>query len=439
VILLTDDQRFDTIRALGNNVVRTPNMDRLVSRGVAFTHACTQGGLSGAICMPSRAQFMTGLSMFRAHQRIVDHQETPDPAVRTFPERLRAEGHLTFATGKWHNGPVLFHRSFSHGANIFFGGMFDHLKTPVHDFDPTGKYPKDRARVTGKFSSEMFSDAAIHFLEQRDRSKPYVAYVAFTSPHDPRMAPARFRDLYPPERMDVPKNFLPEHPFDIGSLKIRDELLAPFPRTREEVRKHMAAYYAMISEVDYHIGRVLDAVEKSEDAHNTYIIFAGDNGLAVGQHGLFGKQSLYDHSLRVPLVISGPGIPVNRRAQTLCHIMDLCPTILDLAGVPVPDVEGQSLRPALSTQSIAVRRSVISAYINFQRAIRTDTHKLILYNVAGKRRMQLFDLENDPSEMHNLAADRVQKSRIAELKSAMKQQLKQAGDPVDLDAEVWKL
>jgi arylsulfatase A-like enzyme len=189
----------------------------------------------------------------------------------------------------------------------------------------------------------------------------------------------------------------------------------------------------MISEVDHQIGRILDAVDE-----DTYIVFAGDNGLAVGQHGLMGKQNLYDHSWRVPLVVSGPGIPRDRRAGTLCHIMDLCPTIAEFAGVRMPpDIDGRTLRPALHGQDATVRESVVAPYREVQRAIRTDRWKLILYNVAARKTTQLFDLRRDPLEMTNLADRAEHAGRIAELKASLQRHLKAAGDRTDLDSPAW--
>lgn len=438
VMLFTDDQRFDTVAALGHPEVKTPNMDRLVRRGVTFTHACTQGGLHGAICQPSRGQLMSGRSVFRVHKELIAKQNDPNPEYVTFPQQLRKEGYITFATGKWHNGPVLFNRSFSDGGNIFFGGMDDHAKTKVNDYDSSGRYPKENIRNAAKFSSETFADTAVDFLKHRDVAKPYLLYVPFTSPHDPRMAPSRFEAMYPPEKVRMPKNFMPDHPFENGELRVRDEELAPHPRTEAEIRKHIAGYYAMISEVDEQIGRILDAVEASPDAANTYVIWAADNGLAVGQHGLLGKQNLYDHSWRVPMVITGPGIPKGKTANTLCQIMDLCPTIAEFAGVSMPkDIDARSLRPALQNQSAVIRESVIAPYREVQRAIRTDRWKLILYNVNGKRTTQLFDLRSDPLELTNLADKAEHASRIAELKASLQRQLREAGDPTDLDAPRW--
>ncbi len=441
LFLFTDDQRFDTIGALGHPEVRTPTMDRLVSRGVTFTHTFTMGGTAPAICVPSRAMLMTGRSLFRVHDSVMAPASAPESERRpfvTFPEVLRRAGYVTFGTGKWHNGPALYARSFSNGGEIFFGGMSDQRKVAVNDFDPSGFYPKQNQRIGASFSSQMFSDAAIRFLKERPRGTPFLLYVAYTSPHDPRMAPQRYADLYVPERMRLPENFLPQHPFDNGELRVRDELLAPFPRTPEEVRRHIAGYYAMISEVDAQMGRVLEALEQSGEAANTYVIFAADNGLAVGQHGLMGKQNLYDHSVRVPLVISGPGIRKNRRAGALCHLMDVCPTILELAGVPIPtEVEARSLQPLLDNPRASFRDAVMFAYRNLQRGIRTDRWKLIVYNVGGQRTTQLFDLARDPHEKNNLAGDPAHAGRRRELQALLRRMMKEAGDRVDLEAARW--
>lgn len=429
LILHTDDQRFDTIRTLGNGEIHTPNMDRLASRGTSFTQATTQGGLTGAICMPSRAQLLTGMNVFRVHREIVDHPSKPSPEVITFPEHLRRNGYTTFHTGKWHVGVPLHHRSFTHGANIFFGGMADHLKMPVFDYDATGRYPKENAHLAQGFSSGVIADSAIDFLKTRTGAEPFLLYAAFTSPHDPRMAPRKFEAMYSPEKLTLPKNFMPQHPFDNGELKVRDELLAPFPRTATEIRKHLAAYYAMISEVDFQIGRVLDELDRSPHAANTYVIFAGDNGLAVGRHGLMGKQNLYEHSLRVPLIVTGPGIRSGRRNDSLCHLMDIAPTVCDLAGAPLPgSPDGRNLF------SGKPRASGFSAYRDVQRALRSRDWKLVLYNVNGARTTQLFELKSDPDELRNLAGLPGQRGRIEEMTAELRRQLAAAGDSWEWDA-----
>jgi len=433
VILFTDDQRFDTIRALGNSEVHTPNMDRLVKRGVAFTHASIMGGTQGAVCVPSRAMLMTGQTLFRAARNMgatPGEKAAPEP-FEMLPEVLAKHGYRTFATGKWHNGPKLFARAFRGGGNIFFGGMGDQLKMPVQDFDSSGEYPKSAIHPSGKFASELFADTAVNFIRNAPQTEPFLLYCAFTSPHDPRMVPKQFADLYDASKIKVPENFLPEHPFDNGELKVRDEMLAPFPRTPEVVREHIAGYYAMVSEVDHQIGRILDAVDRGPHASNTYIIFAGDNGLAVGRHGLMGKQNVYDHSVRVPLVICGPGLPKDKRSDALVYTIDIFPTLCELSSIPVPaSVEGQSLLPLLKGQKKQSRDSVFYAYRNFQRAVRTRDWKLIRYSVNGKESMQLFHVAKDPWEKHDLSADPAHSERVRELLGELREWQRKLGDPL---------
>ncbi len=400
LVLLTDDQRFSAVDALFNPHVRTPNMDRLVRGGTAFTNAHIMGSMSGAVCMPSRAMLVSGRNLYHLSGK----GETIPEAHVTFPELLRSNGYTTFGTGKWHNGAAAYARSFSCGENIFFGGMSDHLKVPVHDFDPAGKYPREKRYIADGFSSNLFSDSAIRFLNGYTGDAPFCLYLSFTAPHDPRMAPKEYADLYPPEKVKLPKNFMPLHPFDNGELIIRDEKLAPFPRTPENTREQIAGYYAMVTHVDAQIGRVLQALEETGQADNTLIVFGGDNGLAVGQHGLMGKQNMYEHSVRVPLVLNGPGIPKGKTCDALCYLHDIYPTVCELSRLAVPGtVESRSLVPLLTGEKGTARESLYCAYKDIQRMVCDDRWKLILYNVEGERTMQLFDLKKDPWEMKNLA------------------------------------
>jgi len=395
LFLFADDQRFDTIRALGNAEIRTPNLDGLVERGTAFIHACIMGGTHGAICQPSRAMLMAGRTQFHVPNDIGD--------FITFPQWLRNDGYRTFGTGKWHNLAPSYARSFSDGAAIFFGGMSNHQEVPIHDFDPTGAYSPDGQHIAKGFSSELFSDEAIRFLRSYDDPSPFCVYVSYTAPHDPRTAPKEFADLYDPSGLPLPPSFMSKHPFDNGEMRIRDEQLAPWPRTPEVVREHLAAYYAMITHLDHHIGRVLSALEETGNAENTVIMFAGDNGLAVGQHGLMGKQNLYDHSIRVPLIFAGPGVPKGAQRHGLCYLLDVFPTICDLTGLDTPaSVEGIGLMPMILGERETMRETTFHAYRNIQRAVRDDRHKLIEYDVEGTRTTQLFDLEGDPWETVNL-------------------------------------
>jgi arylsulfatase A-like enzyme len=439
LFFFTDDQRFDTIHALGNEQIITPNMDALVARGVTFTQNHILGSNSGAVCAPSRAMLMTGAPYFKLGNDIREIWKAPPEQeggdYESWPEMLRKSGYHTFGTGKQHNGRPLFARQFSYGENIFFGGMSDHLEVPINDFDPTGAYSKEDIYPGAKFSSELFSDAAVNFLQQHDGVNPFAMYISYTAPHDPRMAPEQYKQMYNPVDIPVPENFMAEHSFDNGELVIRDEKLAPFPRTREIVQEHIAAYYAMITHVDAQIGRVMQALEATGEADNTIIIFAGDNGLAVGQHGLMGKQNLYDHSVRVPLVISGPGIPRGESRDTLCYLYDLCPTICELAGAEVPAIsEGNSLVPALHHASHTNREYLYGAYKDYQRSIKDGRYKLIEYAVNGTRTTQLFDLQKDPKELLNLADDRQYTDHLRNLRDALQAMRPAVGDQ---DGAFW--
>ncbi|MFW6336954.1 MAG: sulfatase-like hydrolase/transferase, partial [Phycisphaeraceae bacterium] len=220
---------------------------------------------------------------------------------------------------------------------------------------------------------------------------------------DPRTMPQRFLDMYDPDSIELPENYLPVHPFDNGELSVRDEKLAGLPRTESEVRRHIAEYYAMITHLDHEMGRVFETLEATGQLENTVVVFAGDNGLAVGQHGLMGKQSLYDHSVRVPLIMAGPGVPKNQRSDSLCYLLDIFPTLCDLLGLDTPDsVEGKSLKPCFDDPSATARDLVHLAYRHLMRGVSDGKHKLIEYAVDGHRRTQLFDLEQDPWETKDL-------------------------------------
>ena len=434
LILLTDDQSFNTINALGNKEVSTPNIDKLVSNGLTFTHAYIMGSFSGAVCMPSRAMLMTGQYL----QKLDKVQGAIGENTKTMPQLLKESGYTTFFTGKWHNRKPSFFKSFTNGENIFMGGMSNHLKVPLYNFDPSGIYPEKNKFFKDKFSSVLFKEAAVNFLSQYDGIKPFFACVSFTSPHDPRMAPDDYQKKYNSEAISLPKNFMSKHNFNNGELIIRDENLLPFPRTKEAVKGEIASYYAMISEVDDNIGKILKVLEETGHADNTIIIFTSDNGLAVGQHGLLGKQNLYEHSVRVPLIISGPGIKNGERTESLVYLNDVFPTVADIVGVEKPEtVDGKSLLPILKDSKATVRESVYFSYKNFQRGVRTKNWKLIKYLVEGKKTTQLFEIKKDPLEMNNLANDPKYKKKVKEMTVLLQEWMNKSGDKVDLSKEDW--
>jgi arylsulfatase A-like enzyme len=245
----------------------------------------------------------------------------------------------------------------------------------------------------------------VRFIDGYEGDRPFFSYTAFLAPHDPRTMPPEFQRMYDPADIALPPNFMGGHPFDNGELAVRDEKLASFPRTPEETRRHLADYYAMISHLDARIGEIIEAVRRKGQLDSTIFVLAGDNGLALGQHGLMGKQSLYEHSTRVPLIFAGPGIPRDRRTDALVYLLDIFPTLCELTGAPIPaTVDGASLLPTMHGKY--GRGTLYLAYTDKHRGVRTDRHKLIEYVLDGRRHMtQLFDLREDPWELRNLADD----------------------------------
>ncbi len=447
LFLIADDHRHDAIGSLGNPAVHTPTLDALAAAGTALTSTYIMGSTSNAVCMPSRAMLMTGRSLFRVFApNPQDVSPYPmDPGIPTFPQLLRGAGYRTYGVGKWHNEPELFARSFDGGGSIFFGGMSDHDAVPLHDYDPNGVYPPEAMTVGDGFSTEVFVDTAIGLLHEHPADQPFCMYTAFTSPHDPRTPPAEFAEMYPPEEIELPPNFARMHPFDNGHLHGRDESLAAHPRDPREIRQHIADYYGMISHLDAQIGRLLDALAASGHAEDTIVVYAADHGLAVGQHGLLGKQNVYDHSLRVPLIFRGPGIPAGQRREGLCYLHDVFPTILDLAGLEIPSgCEGASLAPALTGRDAEMRDCVFGAFQrsqslgsddSTQRMVRRGNLKLIEARLAGRTHRQLFDLSVDPWETRNLAGDPAYAAELADMRRVLHRERMGAGDPASGHAD----
>lgn len=431
LFVVVDDHRADAIGALGHATVKTPVLDGLVQRGTTFTRATIQGSLMPAVCAPSRACLLTGNGVFRADAE-PKLDEGPIFEVRlpadacTLPERLRAAGYETFVTGKWHNDLPALLRSFEQGRKIFHGGMCDHTAVPVRDLEEIRR--GEPARVGDGFSSEIFCGAVEKFVRERARARPFFAWVALTSPHDPRTPPAEFRARYDAAQIALPKNFRPDHGFDNGELEVRDEQLAPRPLSPDVVREHLADYYGIISHHDACIGRVLAALRETGQEENTLVVYVSDHGLALGSHGLLGKQNLYEPSVRVPLIIAGPGVPAARRCAALMHPLDLYATLCGLAGVTAPaGLDSRSLVAAMAGNG-GGRESVCSVYMDFQRMISDGRWKLIVYRVGGIERVQLFDLSTDPDECYDLANDPGSATRIAALRVRLKTWQKETGD-----------
>ncbi len=441
LLLLSDDQTYRALGLLGELEVKTPNLDRLAERGLRFTHCFNQGGYSGAVCIPSRAMLNTGRTVWQCGS---SNRQGVAEGVPLWGETLRRAGYATFMAGKWHLDDKALARSFE-TLGPLTGGFLPSTpedgpayfrpspKNPWRSDDPHGK--GHWLQVDGRIlhSSERIANAAIDYLRAEGATsvKPFFMYIAFNAPHDPRQAPRPFLDLYPRASLKVPPNFLPAHPFPIDGpgYNGRDEILAPYPRTSAVVQAHLQEYYAMITHLDAQIGRILEALAASGKAGNTIVIFTSDQGLALGQHGLFGKQNLYEHSIRMPFIMAGPGIPKGRRNDALFYMQSLFATTCEMAAIPVPDtVQFPSLVPLVTGQKRRLQDALYEAYLDRQRAIRTEDWKLI--RTPQERQVQLFHIKDDPWETRNLAGIPKYASTMARLDERLRGFMIELKDPM---------
>jgi arylsulfatase A-like enzyme len=405
LFLFADDQRADTIAALGNAHIQTPTLDQLARRGFVFQNAYCLGANQPAVCTPSRNMLLSGRSYFRWQGALAPATDS------TFPAVMKAAGYETYHHGKRGNTALKIQEQFE-----------------------TNKYLKndEAERKSGEPGQEI-ADPAIQFLLTRKRGRPFFMYLAFGNPHDPRVAAEKYRRLYEADKLPLPKNFLPQHPFNNGEQLVRDERLAAWPRTASEIRSHLHDYYATITGLDHHLGRIIQALKDSGQYDNTLIVFAADHGLAVGSHGLMGKQNLYEHSMKAPLIVAGPGIAPGK-SDALAYLLDIFPTVCDLTGADIPEnLDGESLAPFLRGQAKSGRKSLLLAYRDVQRAVRDQRWKLIRYPQIDKT--QLFDLASDPEEMHDLSHEPEQAPRIESLLAELKSWQKRLGDTAALTAE----
>lgn len=426
LFIFADDQRADALGIAGNPNLITPNIDALAKRGTRFTNAYVMGGNHGAICAASRAMLMSGKGLFR----VLDKLE----GELTMPMHFAAHGYTTFGTGKWHNERSAFEQSFQHGTNVFLGGMANHYSISLRNMTSgdTLSAPENKG-----YSTDLFTSSAIDFIEKHVNSgaeNPFFAYVSFTVPHDPYSPREDFIDRYSTDEIQLPENFLPLHPFQFDQLNIRDENLLAWPRDPEKVKAVLADYYALITHLDTQVGNLVETLKRLGQYENTIIVYAADNGLAIGSHGLLGKQNMYEHSSKVPMIIAGPGVPENQIKETYTYLFDLYPTLVNLTGLPQPGgIDGLSLVSTMQGEQDGVRSAMFNAYRHTVRSIRKGDWKLIRY--PERNFTQLFNLKDDPDELNNLVDKPEMASRIEELKALLIQEQQAAGDTVAWTAD----
>ncbi|MGY6647903.1 sulfatase-like hydrolase/transferase [Wenyingzhuangia sp. IMCC45574] len=468
LLIYTDDHRYSGIHALAGEGVKTPNIDKLANEGYIFDNTYLMGAYTGATCMPSRAQLLTGRNLFQLNG--LGHTIPKEHVA--IGEAFQNAGYHSHIVGKWHQDNQSLGRIFNSGGSMMSRGIYltDHYRMPLWKWRKDGNYKKKDAfiytydekgnRTTrkvakgekrgplktekdGPHTSEIFGDEAVDFVLKQEGNKPFFMYLAFHAPHDPRQAPKKYKKMYPEKKIKLTPSYLPQHPFDNGHLYLRDEQLAPWPRTEAVAKKELSDYYAIISHVDSQIGRVIASLKKTGQYENTIIVLSGDSGLAVGNHGLMGKQNVYDEDgIHVPLIISGKVKGNGKRFNALSYIHDIYPTICDMANIKKPtSVTGKSLKPVIDGKKQQVREYTYHAYRQHQRAYRKGDYKLIEFVQApdydrknkisitsGSKVTLLFNYKKDPWETTNLAFLPEYKEVLAQMKKEMRKKAIELND-----------
>ena len=423
--ICTDQQRYDTIASLGNKHIRTPNLDRLASEGVAFTHAFCQS----PVCTPSRASFLTGRYPRTTRARQNGQNMPADEVLVT--KMLADAGYDCGLSGKLHisacNGRV--ERRIDDGYRVFnwshgpSGHWKDNdyikwLESKGYKWDDL-YHPKGYAWAgipAELHQTKWCVDKAIEFIEE-DRKGPWLMSVNIYAPHHPFDPPKEYLDRYDPDALpdcDYVEGELADKPAFQRSDHEGSDGRPPFSRmTPRERREIKAAYYAMIEHIDHNVGRILEMLDDTGRRKNTIVLFTSDHGELLGDHGVFLKGPYtYDCSVRVPLIISWPGhFEQGVKSDALVELTDLAPTLLGVAGMPVPSqMQGRPLTDLLTGKIEKHRDSVFcESYNNVVGSnkpglrvsmVRTRTHKIAVVHGTGEG--ELYDLQGDPGEHDNL-------------------------------------
>ncbi len=434
VFILADDMRPDAIGTAGHSIVQTPNLDLLAREGAVFTRAI----VGYPICVVSRAELFTGRCAFNTGVQYRGNKLAPGLAL--WPETFRREGYRTWFSGKWHNDGHPHERGFETTDGLFSSGG-EKSRTPMPDHagrkatgyvgwtfkSDDGVVEQDKGVGLTPDTDRLIIDGAIRLIA-RQPSDPFFLQISLTGPHDPRIEPRGYEQRYDSANIPLPPNFAAEHPFDHGNAGGRDEILLKTPREPDEVRAELAVYYAVIANIDEQVGRIIAALRESGGWENTILIFSSDHGLALGSHGLTGKQNMYEHTVGIPLIMHGPGIPKGQHIAAQCYLRDLFPTTCELAGIEIPTtVQSRSLASLISGKTQSVYDAVFSCYTDTQRMIRDQRWKLIWYPQLN--RYQLFDVVADPNELQDQSSGSQHAARIKSMASKLEAWLIQNADP----------
>lgn len=443
-ILVDDQSAFDLKMYNPKSTLETPNLDKLAAQGMVFDGAYHMGSSSGAVCTPSRHMIMCGRTVW--HLPVspwAAKTSPPNLEQNTIPAVFNRAGYATMRTCKMGNS--------YEAANKLFAVRRDAVKRGGDDQSGSGWH----------------GDQVINYLNERQAAKdtrPFMIDFGFSHPHDTRDGRPELLAKYgatnhtdsntPPslhsQQPPLPDNHLLKHPFDNTHIDVRDEVdVSGVWKNRDEasIRNEIGRQYACSENIDIQIGRVLKKLEETGELANTYIIYTSDHGIAIGHHGLMGKQNLYQHCWRVPFIVTGPGIQAGSRVEGNIYLLDILATLCDLAGISAPDTnEGTSFKPVLEGQKKTTRDLLYGAYSGGakpgMRCVKQGDWKLIQYESAdGKaKETQLFNLAANPHEflkehgkteplLTNLASDPAHADKLKEMQSLLLSEMRRLDDP----------
>jgi arylsulfatase A-like enzyme len=445
IFIMTDDQQQAAMSAYGNTILKTPNLDRIGAEGIRFNEMF----VTNSLCAPSRASFLTGQYSHThgvvtngASNSIFRNQPGLKEGRETFVDLLRQAGYYTALVGKWHL------RSLPTGFDQWVilpggGGPYN---------DPEMITNGMRIKFRGH-ADDVVGDQALTLLQQRPKDRPFCLLYQFKSPHRNWLPAARFEKAFTDVEIPLPRSFDDSFEGRPEALRKTEMAVATMPdfrnrgvpesvpadeRKRRNFQELARNYYRTILSVDENVGRVLDFLDKSGLSKDMVVLFSSDNGFFLGEHGLFDKRLMYEPSIRVPLLIRFPARvkagQVNR--TNLVLNIDVAPTLLELAGIPVPNwMQGRSFLPLLDGAQTPWREAFLYEYYEYpaehcarkHRGIRTNRWKLIHFWEQPED-WELYDLQSDPDEMKNLYGQRDHEKRVRELRSRLDFLRRETGD-----------
>ena len=426
IFILVDDQRYDALGMLDSRL-STPNLDKLAAEGVFFENAT----VTTSLCSPSRASILT--SQYTHDHGVVDNNVPLKEGTITFPEVLQKTGYQTALIGKWHMGGHSDEPRPGFDHWVSFAGQGNYL--PVDKYGNSNQLNINGKHVPQKgYITDELTDYALNWLSGRDAEQPFFLYLSHKAVHSNFEPPKRHRDAYAKTAFPLPDSATTEavknKPLWVQNQRNSFHGIEfAYHRNEIDLEGIQRRYYGALQAVDDSVGRIREWVEKNGDPDNTIIIFTSDNGFLFGDHGLIDKRNAYEASLRVPLIMHGKTLPKNETVSAPVINIDLAPTILELAGADSPDsFSGQSMLPLMFDKKAPWREASLYEYFwefNYPHtpttfSVRTPRYKLIQYHGIWDTD-ELYDLEQDPGEQHNLIDSKTHLSTVVKLRQLLYQ------------------